>query len=176
MSSLPFKLVSADSHIVEPPTLWTDRMEPRFRDRAPRIERGEKGDEFVCEGIAIPRKGIGLMAIGGIEKQPRTILPDARQHFVDRACRGRQSGQVPELRAHLIARGCLKERLLMGYACPIEQPAPLIDERFVTNVVGGLDVFFQRGMETINGLLDCSRHLSNASSFDHLREVELFIQ
>ena len=73
MSSLPFKLVSADSHIVEPPTLWTDRMEPRFRDRAPRIERGEKGDEFVCEGIAIPRKGIGLMAT--IQKNPRSPIP-----------------------------------------------------------------------------------------------------
>jgi len=60
--TLPFKLVSADSHIVEPPTLWTDRIEAKFRDRAPRIERGEKWHEFVCEGIAIPRKGIGLMA------------------------------------------------------------------------------------------------------------------
>jgi uncharacterized protein len=62
VSKLPFKLVSADSHIVEPPTLWTDRIDAKFRDRAPRIERGEKGHEFVCEGIAIPRKGIGTMA------------------------------------------------------------------------------------------------------------------
>ena len=62
MEKLPFKLVSADSHIVEPPTLWTDRIEAKFRDRAPRIERGEKWHEFVCEGIAMPRKGIGLMA------------------------------------------------------------------------------------------------------------------
>ena len=42
MAKLPFKLVSADSHIVEPPTLWTDRIDAKFRDRAPRIERGEK--------------------------------------------------------------------------------------------------------------------------------------
>ena len=35
------KLISADSHIVEPPDLYTKRIEPRFRDRAPRLERLE---------------------------------------------------------------------------------------------------------------------------------------
>lgn len=70
MTTLPFKLVSADSHVVEPPTLWTDRIDRRFRNRAPRIERGEKWDEFVCEGIAIPRKGIGLMATNKKYSEP----------------------------------------------------------------------------------------------------------
>lgn len=83
MSSLPFKLVSADSHIVEPPTLWTDRMEPRFRDRAPRIERGEKGDEFVCEGIAIPRKGIGLMATMKKYRDPDDLRFDMNGRWED---------------------------------------------------------------------------------------------
>ena len=36
-----YKLISADSHIVEPPDLYTSRIEPRFRDRAPRMERLE---------------------------------------------------------------------------------------------------------------------------------------
>ena len=35
------KLISADSHIVEPPDLYTSRIEHRFRDRAPRMERME---------------------------------------------------------------------------------------------------------------------------------------
>lgn len=34
--TFPFKLVSADSHIVEPPDLWLERIERRHRDRAPR--------------------------------------------------------------------------------------------------------------------------------------------
>ena len=34
-----YKLISADSHIVEPPDLYANRIEPRFRDRAPRMER-----------------------------------------------------------------------------------------------------------------------------------------
>src|SRR4029450_11425948 len=36
-----YKLISADSHIVEPPDLYTKRIEGRFRDRAPRLERLE---------------------------------------------------------------------------------------------------------------------------------------
>jgi hypothetical protein len=34
-----FKVISADSHIVEPPDMYTARIEPKFRERAPRIER-----------------------------------------------------------------------------------------------------------------------------------------
>jgi len=43
-----YKLISADSHIVEPPDLYTSRIEPRFRDRAPRLERRKtaRGSEY----------------------------------------------------------------------------------------------------------------------------------
>jgi predicted TIM-barrel fold metal-dependent hydrolase len=34
-----YKVISADSHIVEPPDMYTSRIEPKFRDRAPRMER-----------------------------------------------------------------------------------------------------------------------------------------
>src|SRR5579864_7135053 len=34
-----YKLISADSHIVEPPDMYTSRIAPQFRDRAPRMER-----------------------------------------------------------------------------------------------------------------------------------------
>ena len=34
-----YKLISADSHIVEPPDMYTARIEPKFHERAPRIER-----------------------------------------------------------------------------------------------------------------------------------------
>jgi predicted TIM-barrel fold metal-dependent hydrolase len=78
MSGLSFKLVSADSHIVEPPDLWTNRIDPAFRDRAPRIELGAKGHEFVCEGIAIPRKGIGTMAT-----QKKFAEPDNLEFSLD---------------------------------------------------------------------------------------------
>jgi predicted TIM-barrel fold metal-dependent hydrolase len=61
-SPLPFKLVSADSHIAEPPDLWTARMDAKYRDRAPRIVREGETDVFVCDGALLHREGIGLLA------------------------------------------------------------------------------------------------------------------
>ena len=49
-----YHIISADSHFVEPPTMWTERIDPKFRDRAPRTVKGHKGKEgefFVCENI-----------------------------------------------------------------------------------------------------------------------------
>src|SRR5215469_11598302 len=42
--ALPFKLVSADSHIVEPPDLWLKRLDRKYQDRAPRLVYGKKTD------------------------------------------------------------------------------------------------------------------------------------
>jgi len=43
-------LLSADCHIVEPPDLWTARVERKFRDRVPRLVKGEKFDWWCVEG------------------------------------------------------------------------------------------------------------------------------
>ena len=32
-----YRLISADSHVTEPPDVWTKRMPAKFKDRAPRI-------------------------------------------------------------------------------------------------------------------------------------------
>jgi hypothetical protein len=40
------KFISADGHVLEPSDLWVKRMDRRFRDRAPHLERGEEGDTF----------------------------------------------------------------------------------------------------------------------------------
>ena len=41
-----YRIISSDNHVVEPPDLWTTRIEPKFRDRGPRVERDEGGHEF----------------------------------------------------------------------------------------------------------------------------------
>lgn len=46
--------ISSDSHFIEPPDLWTTRLDKKFRDRAPRVIRGYndmKGDFIVAEGL-----------------------------------------------------------------------------------------------------------------------------
>jgi predicted TIM-barrel fold metal-dependent hydrolase len=46
-----FPIISADSHLTEPPEMW-DRVEKRFRDRAPKYVRAEGGGvSFTIEGI-----------------------------------------------------------------------------------------------------------------------------
>ena len=37
--------VDADGHILEPPTLWEDYIDPQFRDRALRFQLDENGLE-----------------------------------------------------------------------------------------------------------------------------------
>ena len=36
-----YRVISSDSHVVEPPDLWIDRMDPKFGDRIPRLVKGE---------------------------------------------------------------------------------------------------------------------------------------
>ncbi len=45
------KFFSADGHVIEPADLWTTRLDKRFRDRAPHVERGEKCDFFCVDGL-----------------------------------------------------------------------------------------------------------------------------
>lgn len=45
-----YGIISADSHFTEPADLWVERIEPAYRDRAPRVESREDTDVFVCDG------------------------------------------------------------------------------------------------------------------------------
>ena len=44
------KVFSADDHLIEPPHLWVDRIDPRFRDDCPRIVRHEGRDAWLFQG------------------------------------------------------------------------------------------------------------------------------
>jgi len=48
------KILSADSHVIEPADVWTSRIDKRFLDRAPRVIKRtatREGDFFVAEGL-----------------------------------------------------------------------------------------------------------------------------
>jgi len=62
-----FKVISADSHIVEPPDMYTSRIEPKFRERAPRIERhktpgGREYDAWMLDGTQVGTLGAVMQA------------------------------------------------------------------------------------------------------------------
>ena len=60
-----YRLIDADTHVNEPPDLWTTRVSAQFRDRAPRMERFAQGDAWVLEGVADPIN-FGLNATAGM--------------------------------------------------------------------------------------------------------------
>jgi len=48
------RVISADSHMMEPPDLWRERLDNKYKDRAPQVIQGyegKKGYFFVVEGI-----------------------------------------------------------------------------------------------------------------------------
>ena len=68
------RIISADSHFVEPPNMWVERIDKKFRDRAPHTVRGVQGKEgefFVCENIS-PVPVAGFFAAG----VPSADLPE----------------------------------------------------------------------------------------------------
>lgn len=70
-NDIPSQLVSADSHVTEPPGCYIDRIDPAYRDRAPRVSTDrDGGDGFTIDGMpgSIP---MGIVAAAG--KEPRDI-------------------------------------------------------------------------------------------------------
>ncbi len=64
-------IISADSHITEPPNCYTDYIDPAFRERAPHMIAHEKfGDIYVIDGMDQPVP-MGLVAAAG--KDPASL-------------------------------------------------------------------------------------------------------
>jgi len=66
------KPISSDSHVVEPPSAYTDRIDPKFRDRAPFLAYEEKrGDVYNIPGLAGGKFTIGSIAAAGTPPELR---------------------------------------------------------------------------------------------------------
>jgi predicted TIM-barrel fold metal-dependent hydrolase len=76
-SWLPDQLVSADSHVTEPPHCYSKYIDPKFRDRAPKVvTNGEGGSSFALDGMDAPIP-LGIIAAAGIN--PREMKMGAAQ-------------------------------------------------------------------------------------------------
>jgi hypothetical protein len=58
----PYRVISSDSHIIEMADLWEKRIDPRFKERAPRIVRTEEADQWYCDGVPFGFIGINQQA------------------------------------------------------------------------------------------------------------------
>ena len=45
------RIISSDTHIIEPPDLWTDGIDKEFRDRSPHVVEEEDGDWWYIDGL-----------------------------------------------------------------------------------------------------------------------------
>ena len=76
--------VDGDGHVLEPPDLWLEYLDPGFRDRAPRIRADDSGHEYLEIDGAVSKivrggmpAGLGAMdRVAGhvYEREPRTGL------------------------------------------------------------------------------------------------------
>jgi len=84
------QIFSADSHTMEPANLWTQRMDKKWRDRAPRVinnHEGKKGSVFVAEGLTPFPVGGGFAA----GKDPKDLAANQSVGYED----ARPSGWDP---------------------------------------------------------------------------------
>jgi predicted TIM-barrel fold metal-dependent hydrolase len=80
----PGLILSSDSHVFEPPDLWTTRIDHAFRDRAPRMQRVDGVDQLVVERDQFV-SGIGLISNAGARfEAPETISSRGRFEDVHR--------------------------------------------------------------------------------------------
>ena len=84
-----YRVVSSDDHVFEPVDLWTSRIEPRFRDRAPHVGRYEDGQWWVCDGVRAVGLGSGAQAGVRFEDHRKLTFADEIENL-------RPGGWIPE--------------------------------------------------------------------------------
>ncbi len=75
-----YRIISGDSHFVEPPNMWVERIDKKFHDRAPHTEKGYQGREgefFVCENI-VP---VGVAGFFGSGKSAEELPAHSKRGF-----------------------------------------------------------------------------------------------
>lgn len=88
-----YNVIDADGHILEPLTLWNDYMDPKFRDRAPRLVRDEAGKErlIIEERSVGSQRGMG--ALGAVGARQGTVVTDTMEYS-----QGKKGGFDPHAR------------------------------------------------------------------------------
>jgi uncharacterized protein len=72
-----YNVVDADGHILEPLDLWAKYIDPKFRDRAPRIVKGDNGKErLVIEEHTVGNGQLGIGRIGAVGARQGVVEAD----------------------------------------------------------------------------------------------------
>jgi predicted TIM-barrel fold metal-dependent hydrolase len=81
-----YNVVDADGHILEPLNLWTDYIEPKYRDRAPRLVTNNHGrQQLQVDAALLGSAERGLGAIGAIGARDGHVIADGFEYSQGRA-------------------------------------------------------------------------------------------
>jgi hypothetical protein len=76
-----YNVIDADGHILEPLDLWDRYMDPKFRDGAPGLVKGEDGkDRLVVEEHTDGDSKRGFGGIGGIGARQGVVAADTMKY------------------------------------------------------------------------------------------------
>ena len=76
-----YNVIDADGHILEPLDLWDKYIDPKFRDRAPRIVKDENGKErLVIEEQVGRRRQRGIGRIGAVGARQGVVAADTMEY------------------------------------------------------------------------------------------------
>ena len=57
-----YRVISSDSHIIEPEDLWDKHIDKEFRERGPRLLHEGENDQWICDGLRFGAIGINQQA------------------------------------------------------------------------------------------------------------------
>ena len=83
---MTYKIISADSHMCEPLTLWVDRIDKRFRDQAPRVVKdpGDKKGHFFMWSTDYPHQASTFPHTQETLEKAFQDVPEADKHKITR--------------------------------------------------------------------------------------------
>jgi hypothetical protein len=58
------RFISTDDHVIEPPDVWTGRLEARYRDAAPRLVDEDGTECWRFEDQRVPNSGLSATSAG----------------------------------------------------------------------------------------------------------------
>ncbi len=84
-----YRVISSDNHVFEPPDLWTARIGPKYRDRAPFIVSQEDGDWWRCDGTQLTSAAPGAQPGLRFDEPEKLTVADVFENV-------RPGGYIPE--------------------------------------------------------------------------------
>ncbi len=98
--SRAYNVVDADGHILEPLDLWNNYIDPKFRDRAPRIEKMENGKErLIIEERAVGDGQRGIGRIGAVGQRQGVVAGDTMEYKEGKAGGFDPHARIPDMDA-----------------------------------------------------------------------------